>query len=115
MVEQRDICPDVLRTDLPARVVELLARPKLTDLPDSPVGRILKMFQGVYADFNEVDLPEILDLTEAIKIMGEDLPYLSLLDLCRIDDHRIVRSDLALPLVMRLRFQGPAAAGLGCR
>jgi phenylalanyl-tRNA synthetase alpha subunit len=106
MAEQRDICPEDLRTDLPAKIVELLTRPKLTDLPENPVGRILEMFRGVYADFTEVDLPEILDLTEVNQTIGEDSPYLSLPDLYRIDDHRILRSDLTLPLLMKLHFQG---------
>jgi RNA polymerase sigma factor (sigma-70 family) len=106
MRERLDICPEDLRTDLPAKIVELLTRPKLTDLPENPVGRILEMFRGVYADFTEVDLPEILDLTEANKTIGEDSPYLSLPDLYRIDDHRILRSDLTLPLLMKVHFQG---------
>lgn len=37
MRERRDICPEDLRTDLPAKIVELLTRPKLTDLPENPV------------------------------------------------------------------------------
>lgn len=106
MTEQRDIRPEHLRTDLPARIVELLTRPNLTDLPENPVGRILEIFRGVYADFTEVDLPEILNLTEATRAMGEDLPYPGLPDLYRIDDHRILRSDLTLPLLMKLNFQG---------
>lgn len=72
MAEQRDIRAEDLRTDFPAKVVELLTRPKLTDLPENPVGRILEMFRGVYADFIEMDLPDILDLTEARKTIGGD-------------------------------------------
>jgi len=36
--EQRGLTPDAMRPDLPAVVVELLARPQLTDLPEHPVG-----------------------------------------------------------------------------
>jgi RNA polymerase sigma factor (sigma-70 family) len=36
MAEQREIRPEGLKADFPAKVVELLARPKLTDLPENP-------------------------------------------------------------------------------
>ncbi len=104
MAEQSEIRPEDLKTGLPAKIVELLSRPKLTDLPENPVGRILEMFRGVYAGFTEVDLPEILDLTEANKKIGEDSPYQNLPELYRIDDDRILRSDLTLPLLMKLHF-----------
>ena len=42
MTEQRAIRPEDIRSDLPAKVVELLARPRLTDLPENPVGRMLE-------------------------------------------------------------------------
>jgi len=106
MAEQRDIRPEDMRRDLPAKVIELLTRPKLTDLPENPVGRILEVLQGVYADFTEVDLPDILDLTEARKTIGGDALYLDPLELHCVDDHRILRYDLTLPLLMKLRFQG---------
>jgi RNA polymerase sigma-70 factor (ECF subfamily) len=105
MTEQRDIRPEDLRTGFPAKVIELLTRPKLTDLPENPVGRILEMLQGVYAGFTEMDLPDILDFTEACKNIGDAL-YLNPLELHRVDDDRILRYDLTLPLLMKLRFQG---------
>ena len=37
--EQRGIRPEEIRPDFPAKVVELLARPQLTDSPENPVGR----------------------------------------------------------------------------
>ncbi|MGJ5817355.1 sigma-70 family RNA polymerase sigma factor [Paludibaculum fermentans] len=106
MAEQRDVGPEDPGADLSAEIVELLARPKLTDLPDNPVGRILESIRGFYSNFAEVELPEILDLTEIAKAMGCDLPYLTLPDLYRIDDHRALRSDLTLPLLMRVHFEG---------
>jgi len=114
MAEQRDVHPDNLPTDLPAKIVDLLTRPKLTDLPENPVGRILEVLRGVFAEFAEVDLPEILDIAEAYRTIGEDLPYGSQPDLYRIDDHRVLRSDLTLPLLMTLRFRG-SRCGCGLR
>jgi phenylalanyl-tRNA synthetase alpha subunit len=106
MAEQRDIRLEEMRTDLPTKVIELLTRPKLTDLPENPVGKILEMLQGVYANFTELDLPDILDLTEARKTIGGDALYLDPLELHRVDDHRILRYDLTLPMLMKLRFEG---------
>jgi RNA polymerase sigma-70 factor (ECF subfamily) len=106
MAEQREIRPEDLRADFPAKIVELLARPQLTDLPENPVGRILELIRVSYADFNEVDLPDIVDLTEARKTIGGDAVYLDPTELQRVDAHRILRYDLTLPLLMTLRFQG---------
>jgi RNA polymerase sigma-70 factor (ECF subfamily) len=106
MAEQREIRPEDVRTDFPAKVVELLTRPKLTDLPENPVGRILELLRGVYADFTEVDLPDIVDMAEAGKSIGQDALYLDPLELHRVDDSRILRYDLTLPILMTLRFEG---------
>ncbi len=59
--EQRGIRPEDLRQDLPARVVELLAHPRLTDLPENPVGKTLETLRSVYAEFTEASLPEVVD------------------------------------------------------
>lgn len=106
MAEQRDIRPEDLRTDLPAKVVELLARPKLTDIPENPVGRILELLRGIYTDFCELDLPDILDLSEVRETLGGDAPYVDPMELQRVDDNRILRYDLTLPMLMRVRLQG---------
>lgn len=50
MAEQRDIRQEDIRADLPAKVVELLARPQLTDLPENPVGRILDGLRQAYPE-----------------------------------------------------------------
>lgn len=106
MAEQREIRAQDLRTDLPARVVELLTRPKLTDLPENPVGKTLELLSSVYAGFTEVELPDIIDLQVASgSLIGAAL-YLDTNELHRIDDHRILRYDLTLPLLMTVRFEG---------
>ena len=106
MAEQRDVRAEDLRDDLPAKVVELLTRPKLTDLPENPVGKVLEMLRGVYADFTEVELPDIVDFAEAGKTIGGDALYLDPMELHRVDGNRILRYDLTLPLLMTVRFQG---------
>jgi RNA polymerase sigma factor (sigma-70 family) len=103
--EQRGIHPDEIRADFPAEVVELLARPKLTDLPEHPVGNILELLRGVYAGFRAVDLPEVVDFAEARKTIGDDALYVETGELHRLDDRRILRYDLTLPLLLQVRYE----------
>jgi RNA polymerase sigma factor (sigma-70 family) len=106
MTEQRAIRPEDLRADLPAKVVELLARPRLTDLPDNPVGRMLEQLRAVFADFTERELPEVVDLAEAGKTIARDAMYIEPVELHRIDAGRILRYDLTLPLLLTVRYEG---------
>lgn len=46
VAEQRGIRPDEIRPDFPGKVIELLSRPKLTDLPENPVGKVLELLQS---------------------------------------------------------------------
>ena len=98
--EQRGLTPDAMRPDLPAVVVELLARPQLTDLPEHPVGDVLAAIRGVFADHAPIELAEIVDLTHARAGIASDAIYVEASELHRIDDHRILRYDLTLPLLL---------------
>jgi RNA polymerase sigma factor (sigma-70 family) len=104
--EQQDIRDGEIRPDFPAKVVELLARPQLSDLPENPVGRILDSLRAVYADFVEVRLPEIVDLAAAKQSIASDAMYIDPLELHRVDDRRILRYDLTLPLLLTVRYEG---------
>jgi RNA polymerase sigma-70 factor (ECF subfamily) len=106
MAEQRGIRAEEIRSDLPAKVVELLASPKLSDLPENPVGRVLDILRVVYSDSVEQALPEVVDLTEARNTILTDAMYVDPLELHRIDGARILRYDLTLPLLLTLRFDG---------
>jgi RNA polymerase sigma-70 factor (ECF subfamily) len=106
MSEQRAIHPEDIRVDLPSKIVELLARPRLTDLPESPVGSIVEDLRRFYADFAEVALPEIVDFSEAQKSIGNEALYIETSELHRVDDRRILRYDLTLPLLLSTRFTG---------
>ena len=106
MSERKAINPSDLPRDLPARIVELLARPQLTELPENPVGQVLEILRGVYAGFGARDLPEILDFAAAERSIGRDALYLDPLELHRIDERRILRYDLTLPLLLNVRFDG---------
>ena len=106
MSEQKAVRPDEIRADLPARIVELLARPRLVDLPENPVGRVLDDLRGVFADFTDVSLPEVVDFAEARRTVGDDALYIDPLELHRVDDRRILRYDLTLPLLLTVRYTG---------
>ena len=106
VAEQRGIRPEDIMQDLPARVVELLAHPRLTDLPENPVGKTLEALRGVYADFTEQGLPEVVDLAEARKTIGNEAMYVDPIELHQIGDGRILRYDLTLPLLLTVRYEG---------
>jgi RNA polymerase sigma-70 factor (ECF subfamily) len=104
--ERRSVRPEDIRADLPARIVELLARPLLSDLPENPIGHVVALLRGVYADAAEVTLPEIVDFTEASTSIGVDMLYVESKELQRVDDARILRYDLTLPMMLTVRFEG---------
>jgi phenylalanyl-tRNA synthetase alpha subunit len=70
------------------------------------VGNILELLRTVYADFQDVDLPEIIDFAEARKTIGDDALYVDAGELHRLDDRRILRYDLTLPLLLSVRYEG---------
>jgi RNA polymerase sigma-70 factor (ECF subfamily) len=106
MAEQRHVSPDDIQSDLPARIVELLARPRLTDLPENPVGRVLDELRAVYSGFDDRAVPEILNLAEARKTIANDALYVAPHELQRVDEARILRYDLTLPLLLTVRYEG---------
>lgn len=105
MSEQRDVRADEMRADMPAKVVELLARPQLTELPENPVGRVREQLRAVFAGFDDIDLPEVVDFAEARKTIGDIALYVGPTELHRVDDRRILRYDLTLPLMLTARFR----------
>ena len=106
VAEQRAIRPDEIRGDLPAKVVELLARPKLTDLPENPVGKMLDLLRLAYPEFAEQIIPELVDLAEAKRTIASEAMYIDPLELHRVDERRILRYDLTLPLLLTVRYDG---------
>ena len=106
MSERRVIRPEQMPADLPGKIVELLARPQLTALPENPVGKMLEIIRGNYAEFSDVELPEVVDWREAQRTIASDAVYIEGRELHRIDDDRILRYDLTLPLLMQTRFEG---------
>ena len=105
VTEQHDIRPGEIRSDFPAHIVELLAQPRLCDLPEHPVGRVLEDLRTVYADCTDVTLPEIIDFADARTTVGDDALYIEQNELHRVDERRILRYDLTLPLLLTIKFE----------
>jgi RNA polymerase sigma-70 factor (ECF subfamily) len=105
VAEQRNVDPSEMSADLPAKIVELLTRPKLTDLPENPVGKVLDVLKTAYGGCEDISLPEIVDFAEARKTVGDEALYIPASELHRIDDRRILRYDLTLPLLMTVRYE----------
>jgi O-phosphoseryl-tRNA(Cys) synthetase len=106
VAEQRGIRPDEIGSDMPAKVVELLARPKLTDLPENPVGKMVDLLRAAYPEFVEHGIPEVVDLAAAQQTIATEAMYIDPVELHRIDDSRILRYDLTLPLLLTTRYDG---------
>jgi len=106
MAEQQGMHDVEIRQDFPAKIVELLARPRLSDLPENPVGKTLELIRAIYADCSEISLPEIVDFADARKTIGDDALYIDQRELHRIDERRILRYDLTLPLLLNVRYEG---------
>lgn len=62
MDELRTLGKTPLPSGLPASIMELLARPRLCDLPENPVGATLTVLREAFAEFSPIELPEQLDL-----------------------------------------------------
>lgn len=104
--EQQAIRSGELRQNFPAKVLELLARPELTAIPENPVGQTLEVLRSLYEGFDEITLPEIIDFEEARRSIGDDALYIERHELHRVDDRRILRYDLTLPLLLTVRYEG---------
>jgi RNA polymerase sigma-70 factor, ECF subfamily len=103
--EQRGMKPDAVRQDFPAKIVELLATPELTALPENPVGQVVQTLRQIYGSYEEIQLPEIIDLSAAHAIADQAI-YVGMHELHRVDAKRILRYDLTLPLLMTVRYEG---------
>jgi RNA polymerase sigma-70 factor, ECF subfamily len=104
MMKERGVDPAAVATHLPGKIVELLASPQLTDIPENPVGRLLQQLREVYPEFTEQSLPEIVDVADAWEIAKEAM-YLRPSELHHVDANKILRYDLTLPLLLTVRYE----------
>ena len=106
MSEQSEIRTGQSPRDLPGRIIELLSRPQLTNLPENPVGQVTQILRRVFSGFVPVELPEFVDFAAARENVTSDAIYVEESELHRVDDRRILRYDMTLPLLMTKRYEG---------
>lgn len=106
MDEQRRTRHESLPADLPERIVELLARPVLVDLPDNPVAKVVELVGAQFSDHQWVETPEWIDLTRARSRLACDPVYVPEDKLFQLTDGRILRYDLSLPLWLEAAGRG---------
>lgn len=106
MDEQRTLGDHPVPRDLPERISELLARPRLVDLPENPIGAVSRLLRSSFPEFASLELPEELDLARAEAQLGGDAVYIDRDKLQDIEGSRILRYDLTLPLLLQVRWTG---------
>jgi len=106
MDEKRALGGHRLPENLPSNIIELLARPRLVDLPDNPVSVVASTLRGAFPGFATLELPEEVDLDAAVRQLGGDAVYIDRSKLQRIGDERVLRYDLTLPLLLAVRWEG---------
>lgn len=103
MMKERGVDPAAVAPHLPGKIVELLASPRLTDIPENPVGHMLRQLRDSYPEFTEISLPEIVDIASTIV---RDAMYVKPSELHHVDADRILRYDLTLPMLLTVHYEG---------
>ena len=106
MDEQMALGGREVPSGMPTSIVELLARPRLTDIPENPVGAVLSLLGDAFSDFESIELAEQVDLEHAERRLGGDVVYIDRSKLQRIEGERVLRYDLTLPLLLEARWTG---------
>ncbi len=91
---------------LPEKIVELLARPRLVDLPENPVGETLEVLRASFGNPGLTVLPEVIDLKAGRAKLGFDPVYIDTKTLHWIDETRVLRYDQTLPILLHVKYDG---------
>lgn len=105
MVEQHTSSGDP-PGNLSGRIVELLARPQLMDLPENPVGNTVQRMLGLFHEFERVETQELIDPSVLRPQFACDPVYVPAHQIFRVESGEILRYDLTLPLLMLARGRG---------
>jgi RNA polymerase sigma factor (sigma-70 family) len=92
--------------NLPSRIVELLARPQLMDLPENPVGNTVQRLLALFHEFERVETPELIDPSALRAHLACDPIYVPAHQIFRVETGQILRYDLTLPLLSLARGRG---------
>lgn len=94
---------------LPEKIVELLSRPKLTALPENPVGKVWQMMRELTSDYEVVEVPEVVHQKQIGEAFGRDAATEMAqrsAGVHRIDADSFLRTDITLPLMLSLKGRG---------
>lgn len=111
MSEQQNVRDEFMNGNLPQKIVELLARPRLTQLPENPVGRMWGLIRSELAGYEVIDLPEVVQDAAVTAAFGGSLKSGAIAVVAGQQAHRIdagsfLRADLTLPLMLSLKGRG---------
>ena len=87
---------------MPERIIRLLSKPILTDLPENPVGAVWEIVKTTHPGHTEVQLAETFDAEELKSVVGEKASLVPSFA-HRVDDRRILRWDLTAPMLLKSR------------
>lgn len=94
---------------LPDRIVALLSRPILANLPENPVGAVWETIRGTLAGMEVIELPEVLEIAEIEEVFGDTAANRS--GVHRVGEGRILRFDQTMPMLLAARGR-PVGTGL---
>ncbi|MBT7864344.1 MAG: hypothetical protein HN712_28800, partial [Gemmatimonadetes bacterium] len=94
-------------TDLPERIVEMLSKPNLTNLPENPVGAIWESFRDVWPGFEVVELSEELEPAQLRRVLVDATASTSEGHLATVEEYivdrecqQMLRTDLTVPMLL---------------
>lgn len=87
---------------LPDKIVKLLARPRLTDMPENPVGAVWSVLRESLPDFEEMQLPETIALSDVAAVVGEERMRQMHYSHHQLDSDHILRSDTSMPILIEV-------------
>jgi len=87
---------------LPDRIIRMLSKPILTDLPENPVGAVWEIVKETHPGHTEVQLAETFAADELRSVVGDKSSLIPSFA-HRVDDRRILRWDLTAPMLLKSR------------
>ncbi|MDJ0764971.1 MAG: sigma-70 family RNA polymerase sigma factor [Myxococcota bacterium] len=85
---------------LPQKIVELLSKPNLTELPENPVGAIWTAFRASHQNCEEIELPERLAPQSVEALFGREALEDHTKELSLLKKQEWLRDDLTLPMLL---------------
>lgn len=85
---------------LPDKIVQLLATPTLTDLPENPVGAVWSAVRRSLPDYELVELPEFVSLDQVAAVVGAERMQHQEYHCHQLTGGRILRSDTSMPMLV---------------